>query len=59
MPTSFTLDSCFVLYVFVLSSDSLVEQAAGGESAAKLKETDEKGFRDSEVHSRIYNLIME
>lgn len=39
---------------FVLSlsacSDSLVEEACGGESAAKsFKEQDKKGFRDSEV----------
>lgn len=33
-----------------MSSDSLVEEAAGGESDAKAyRETDEKGFRESEV----------
>jgi hypothetical protein len=32
------------------SSDGLVEEAAGGESAVNsFKETDEKGFRESEV----------
>lgn len=31
-------------------SDGLVEEAAGGEASAKLyRETDEKGFRESEV----------
>lgn len=35
------------MYIY---SDALVEEAAGGKSNAKLlMETDEKGFRDSEV----------
>lgn len=34
----------------VCSSDALVEEAAGGEASAKLfRETDEQGFRESEV----------
>ncbi|KAK6912934.1 Shikimate kinase/gluconokinase [Dillenia turbinata] len=38
------------LRYYYFDSDGLVEEAAGGESAAKaLKETDEKGFRDSET----------
>nr|WGS95730.1 shikimate kinase [Crinum x powellii] len=38
------------LRYYYFDSDSLVEQAAGGESAAKsFRETDEKGFRDSET----------
>lgn len=42
--------SFFCLIVFLTSSDSLVEQACGGESSAKLfRESDENGFRDSEV----------
>lgn len=39
-------------FVLLLSacSDSLVEEACGGESAAKsFKDQDKKGFRDSEV----------
>lgn len=33
-----------------ITSDSLVEEAAGGESAAKsLRETDKNGFHESEV----------
>lgn len=42
---------------FCPSSDSLVEQAAGGKSAAEsFRETDEKGFRDSEVYYDIHKL---
>ncbi|KAJ6290106.1 hypothetical protein OIU77_001969 [Salix suchowensis] len=38
------------LRYYYFDSDSLVEEAAGGESAAKsLKERDEKGFRESET----------
>ncbi|XXG78340.1 hypothetical protein AAC387_Pa08g2299 [Persea americana] len=39
-----------VLRYYYFDSDSLVEQAAGGESAAKLfRERDEEGFRESET----------
>lgn len=35
---------------FARSSDLLIEEAAGGEASAKLfRETDEQGFRESEV----------
>ncbi|RWW24038.1 hypothetical protein GW17_00011690 [Ensete ventricosum] len=40
---------CLILVCAITNSDSLVEQAAGGVSAAKsLRKEDEKGFRDSE-----------
>lgn len=56
VPTINVLDYLFCSLFSFLSSDGLVEQAAGGEAAAKsFRDTDEKGFRDSEVYGRIHN----
>lgn len=42
-----------------ISSDALVSEAAGGESAAiSLKESDEKGFRGSEVSLFLFAISM-